>query len=324
VAHVLALYEELRRNLVVRSARRSKVRSIFMLAVVFLYTVLVVPLFALTIVIAPLNPIWTALGVRNHFYPVDLVQKFYARGFLFLCGVRVYWHGMEHIDYTTSTIGMFSHASNLDPFIVASGPLAFKWIGKKSLFKIPVIGWLLTGLQHIAIERENREKAIASLQRAAEIVSKHRRCIAVSPEGTRSKSGRIQDFKKGAFHTAMQLRVPVTPLLVDGAYDLWPSGAIFTVPGSVHVYVLQPLPIGPQDDYNSLASKVRRKFLEANLRTAREAAKALTTAGRNSKAAAEKNVEKWNFLLWSLWLPVCYAALYLIYRGAAIAVKSVL
>jgi len=52
----------------------------------------------------------------------------------------VYADGLENIDTYHSTVGMFSHGSNLDPFIVASGPLAFKWVGKKVLFRIPILG----------------------------------------------------------------------------------------------------------------------------------------------------------------------------------------
>lgn len=172
VSHILALYEDLRKNLVVRTGRQSKLRIYWNLLIFMIYTLLSIPLMALSILLQLLTPLWDAIGLRNHFYPVDLCQKFFARGFLFLCGIRVVFHGLENVEYNSSTIGMFSHASNLDPVLVASGPLAWKWIGKRSLFRIPVIGWLLSGLQHIPIDRENREKAIQSLQKAAEIVKR--------------------------------------------------------------------------------------------------------------------------------------------------------
>lgn len=172
VSHVLAMYEDLRKNLVVRTGRPAKLRIYLNLLLFAVYTLLSIPLMALSILLQLLTPLWTAIGLRNHFYPVDLCQKFFARGFLFLCGIRVVFHGLQNVQYDASTIGMFSHASNLDPVIVASGPLAWKWIAKKSLFRIPVIGWMLSGLQHIPIERENREKAIKSLQKAAEIVKR--------------------------------------------------------------------------------------------------------------------------------------------------------
>lgn len=317
ISHILALYEELRRNLVIRTGKRNKFQAVLLMIAVFLYTCFAMPLMALTVPMQIFQPFWNALGMRNHFYPVDLCQKWYSRGFLALCGVRVTFHGLDQIDDKNAVIGMFSHASNLDPVIIASGPLAWKWIGKKSLFKIPVVGWLLTGLQHIAIERENREKAIKSLQKAAEIVHKYKRCIAVSPEGTRSKSGRLQDFKKGAFHTAMQVSVPIIPLLLDGAYDLWPSGALFVQPGMVHVHVLKPIPVTPKDDYNALASTLRRTFLESNLITAKQAiANGGITTTKGEKVA--------DFTIWALWVPTGYAVLYLMVTATIAAIKLIL
>ena len=238
-----------------------------------------------------------------------------------MSGVRVVWHGLEHIDYSASTIGMFTHASNLDPFVVASGPLAFKWIGKKSLFRIPVIGWLLTGLQHISIDRSHREKAIESLRRAAEIVVRERRCIAVSPEGTRSRTGRLADFKKGAFHTAMQVGVPITPLLVEGAYDLWPSGALFALPGTVHVYVLQPIPVGKGDSYNSLASTVRRACLDANLQHARHAQAQEKALGRAD--AAREQLDSYREPQGDFHFGLAFAFAPAFYAAAFFAIKAI-
>jgi hypothetical protein len=169
--HILDLYEDLRKHLAVKTRKRAMIYDIGTLLLCLSYTAVFVPFFCIALALSYFNPLWTALfNARNHFQPVDLIQKFYARGFLFLCQIKVTWIGTEYVNYDASTLGMFSHASNLDPIIVASGPLAWKWIGKKSLFRIPVIGWLLSALEHIPIERENREKAIASLKKAAEII----------------------------------------------------------------------------------------------------------------------------------------------------------
>lgn len=317
VTHVVALYEELRRNLVVRAQRRSKVAAIITVVVVLLYTAVSIPLICLSIALDPLNSLWTRLfDASPHFFPVDLVQKVYARGFLFICGIDVEWAGLEKVIYDQSTIGMFSHASNLDPVIVASGPLAWKWVGKKSLFRIPVIGQVFAGLHHIPIERENRAEAISSLARAAEIIREHRRCVAVSPEGTRSRTGRIQDFKKGAFHMAMQVGVPITPLLIEGAYELWPSGAIFAQPGTVTVAFLDPIMIAAEDTYVTLASKVRRSFLAALLQSAQTQV-ADFEAGRRATKLGRAYVD---YTVHTMWLPVCYALLYLLYA----AIRSVI
>ena len=143
-----------------------------------------------------LHPALRRVGVRNHFLPIDLVQKHYCRGFLYLCGVEVRWEGLDRVNYEQPVVGMFSHASNMDPMILASGPLAYKWIAKHSLFRIPLFGWTLAGWGHYPINRSNMESAKQSLAHAARSIHRYRRCLAVSPEGTRSKTGRLQDFKK--------------------------------------------------------------------------------------------------------------------------------
>ena len=148
-----------------------------------------------------LHPALRRLGLRNHFLPIDVVQKLYCRGFLYLCGVEVRWLGLERLDYAQPVVGMFSHASNMDPMILASGPFAYKWIAKDSLFRIPLLGWTLKGWGHYPINRSNVDLAKQALAKAATNIHRYQRCLAVSPEGTRSKTGRLQDFKK-VVHTA--------------------------------------------------------------------------------------------------------------------------
>lgn len=157
---------------------------------------------------------------------------------------------------------MFTHASNLDPVIVASGPYAFKWIAKRSLFRVPFFGWTLAGWGHIAIDRNDRTKAMTSLQHAVHIIHKYQRCLAISPEGTRSKTGRLQDFKKGPFHTSMAINNPIIPILIIGAYELWPPGQLFPIAGEVRVRLLTPILIQRDEDHNQLSQRVRRAMLE--------------------------------------------------------------
>lgn len=122
------------------------------------------------------------------------------------------------------------------------------------------------------------------------------------------------DFKKGAFHTALQVAVPITPLLLEGAYDLWPSGALFVSPGTTHVWFLEQIAVDPKkDNYNALASKVRRRFLEANLASARLSLAAGGTSGTGAASKKDPNTSTSSFGVWSLWLPLSYLALYLMY-----------
>jgi 1-acyl-sn-glycerol-3-phosphate acyltransferase len=219
------------------------------------------------------------------------VQKHYCRGFLWLCGVEVSWEGLEGVDYSRPVVGMFSHASNLDPMIVASGPLAFKWIAKDSLFRIPLFGWTLAGWGHFAINRRSLQQAKLSLQAAARQIHRYGRCLAVSPEGTRSKTGRLQEFKKGPFHTAIAVGLPVVPIVIRGNFQLWPPNQLFPVSGRVVVSLLPAIERREGEGHAQLSSRVRRAMLQA-------------TAQQPQHARPYSNS-----VLYVLWLPVTLALL---------------
>lgn len=141
---------------------------------------------------------------------------------LVIGGVRVHVEGEEHMRTDRNCLVMFSHASNLDPPIIGSGLLdAKKWVGKRALFCIPFIGWAMWLFGHISVDRRDRQKAIESLKSALVMVKKYKRGIAISPEGTRSNTGRLLDFKKGPFYLAEEVRLPISPMVIIGAYELW-------------------------------------------------------------------------------------------------------
>jgi len=244
-----------------------------------------------------LHPLFRAFGVQNNNLPLDVIQKLYARGFLQLSGINVVCEGLENVNVESNTLALFSHASNLDPFIVAGcGPYAFKWIGKKELFKIPILGWVLYLLGHISIDRSDRTKAIASLNEAVVKIHKWHRSIAISPEGTRSKSGRITDFKKGPFHIIKQVGLPMTPIIIIGAFDLWPPGAIFTSSGTITLRYLPQIKIQESDDVTSLMSRARRTMLQG----------AALPLDKSAKPYCDNRIGL-------LFLLICYATLFLIF-----------
>lgn len=139
---------------------------------------------------------------------------------------------------------------------------AFKWVGKQSAFCLPIIGWLAYAWGHIPINRSNLEAARSSLSSAAAQIKEYGRSLGISPEGTRSRSGRLLDFKKGPFHTALALQLPITLLLIDGAFQLWPPGQLFTSAGTVVVRVLPPAHVKDGETVEELSKRIRRTFLK--------------------------------------------------------------
>ncbi len=109
-----------------------------------------------------------------------------------------------------------NHESALDIWVLVEYlPRNVRFIAKRELFRIPVFGWYLRLGGHIPVDRGNHGQAVQSLRDAAAAVRAGTSLI-VFPEGTRSRDGRVQPFKKGPFALAMEAGVPVVPVAVSG------------------------------------------------------------------------------------------------------------
>ncbi len=111
-----------------------------------------------------------------------------------------------------------NHESFVDILLISHVPMEMKWLSKSEFFKIPVVGWAMRLIKDIRLERGDRKSGVEALQecrdRLADKVS-----VMIFPEGTRSKSGELQDFRDGAFRLAIQAGVSILPLAVLGTRD---------------------------------------------------------------------------------------------------------
>src|SRR5712691_10278017 len=113
-----------------------------------------------------------------------------------------------------------NHQSILDilALFVALKERPFVFAAKSELFKVPFIGWHLKLAGYVEVDRDNRERAIASYAKAARQIRERGAVVAVYSEGTRSVDGTILPFKKGAFTFAIASQVPIVPVAVDGGH----------------------------------------------------------------------------------------------------------
>ena len=119
---------------------------------------------------------------------------------------------------------MVNHTSGLDILVLlAMSPRPCHFLAKHTLFNFPFFGWGMRALGMIPVDRTNREKAIASLDRVARRVQRGD-CIVIFPEGTRSKDGEMLPFKKGGFVVANQRGLPILPIGISGAAETLPTG----------------------------------------------------------------------------------------------------
>jgi 1-acyl-sn-glycerol-3-phosphate acyltransferase len=152
-----------------------------------------------------------------------------------------------------------NHGSALDiPVLFAALPVDFRFLHKRSLYLVPVVGQYLYLAGHIGIHRRNAFKARHDLARAAERI-RGGISVLVFPEGTRSRDGRVARFKRGSFALAIQAGVPVVPVSLAGIKGLAPSGVLSLKEGTVVLTVHPAISTAglTSDDAHDLAVRVQ-------------------------------------------------------------------
>src|ERR1043165_47837 len=130
--------------------------------------------------------------------------------------------GRSNFEAGKPYVVMSNHASLIDvPAMCLAVPGSLRMVTKEEMTKVPIWGRAIVASGFVPVDRKNREKAIAQLERAKERLATGI-SIWVSPEGTRSRDGKLAAFKKGGFHVARDLGVPIIPAWIDGAADILP------------------------------------------------------------------------------------------------------
>ena len=189
------------------------------------------------------------------------VTKLFSAGILLISGVKVKTHGLENINGKGPFIFVSNHISQFDIIALQfTIPLKAGFVFKKELAKIPVFGWQLMSGPHIMIDRSNAEKALKSIHKARHKMKTKSVSMILFPEGTRSKDGNLQSFKRGAFHLASQVNYPIIPVTVRDSDKLLPKGSLKIKKGIINLYFSEPVMttnIETRNDELELMTKVR-------------------------------------------------------------------
>jgi 1-acyl-sn-glycerol-3-phosphate acyltransferase len=173
--------------------------------------------------------------------------------------------GREKLENAGPFVVVVNHQSFADLIAMCFLDHPTKYLGKASVFSVPIFGWALRVAGEVPVERGNRasgREALAKLGRWLE------RGVSVGlfPEGTRSESGAIGPFKLGAFRLAIEHQRPVAPVVLTGAREVLPKGSmIFEDEATIRLRVLDPIPTTgmKEDQVQALADEVRAKMLAA-------------------------------------------------------------
>lgn len=171
---------------------------------------------------------------------VHVIISLWSRMILAISGVRVLVSGVENIPRDRPVVILSNHQGAFDiPLLQGYIPVQFRWVAKKSLFKIPIVGWSMSLAGYIAIERERASKAFRSIDAAARKIASGT-SVLVFPEGTRSATGELLPFKKGAFLLVSKSGAPIVPVAVSGTKDIMKKGSLRISSATVSITIGKP------------------------------------------------------------------------------------
>ncbi len=188
----------------------------------------------------------------------------YARGVLrtgrFLLGLPVRVTGREHLAGRTPRVYMANHVSFLDgPLLYILVPESLRVILKKSLFRIPILGPAMKYAGFVPVDRRGGRRGKSAIERASSLMRSENLSFLIFPEGTRSRDGRLQAFRRGGFFLARGAGAPIVPVSICGAFRIMPRGHWVPRRGGVDITFHAPVDTegaAPQD-MDALMEKVR-------------------------------------------------------------------
>jgi 1-acyl-sn-glycerol-3-phosphate acyltransferase len=178
-------------------------------------------------------------------------------------GIRTRVEGLENLDLQKTAIYCANHQSAMDiPILFVNLPVQFRFVAKRSLFKMPFLGWHLKRSGHIPVDRERPREAMRSLDEAAQKI-RAGSSVILFPEGHRSRDGKIGPFKSGSFYLAIQSGVPVVPITLNGTRAVLKPDTYHVRAGRTEMIVHPPIPTCAltRQDVEALSEKVRAQIV---------------------------------------------------------------
>lgn len=176
---------------------------------------------------------------------------------------RTSFSGVQHIQNGRTYVIVANHQSLGDILVLFGLFKHYKWVSKRSIFKVPFIGWNMFLNDYVGLNRGDKE----SIAKMLDECRQHLRAgssVMLFPEGTRSTDGQMKPFKHGAFTLAKELGLDVVPIVIDGTRDALPKQGLLlrqTQPLDIRVHVLEPVSHDAAGDARSLSELVHDKML---------------------------------------------------------------
>ena len=165
----------------------------------------------------------------------------WSPGLFWAAGAWVEAEGLDNVDFSQPHVFAVNHQSMFDiPAMFVALPVNLHFVAKKELFSVPFLGWYMKAAGMIPVDRKNGPEAVDTLKRAASRVASGESVLAFV-EGTRSRTGVIGPFKKGAFMLAISAGVPVVPVAIEGARRALPPDGFGVRPERIRIRLGTPI-----------------------------------------------------------------------------------
>ena len=182
--------------------------------------------------------------------------------------LQIHVEGREHLEAHRPCVFANNHQHVLDPLPISEVyPPNTVVAAKIELRRTPLLGWVFDRSANVWIDRSNREASIASLQEVGERMKRDNINMWIFPEGRLNQEERgLQPFKKGAFRTAIELGVPIVPVVFSPYYFLNIERRRLR-PGHIWIRVLEPIPTAQltTDDVSYLLEETYQQMHQAYL-----------------------------------------------------------
>ncbi len=221
-----------------------------MIRSVFVYLLAV-----LTYIVGSTIALVISIFVKNKHRPFQIAARLWSKFLASISGIKITVSGLENIDKDKPYIIAANHQGAVDIILaLAYLPVFFRFAIKKELFKIPIFGWYLKKAGYFSVDRKIILSTFKLIQTIKDI-TKDGDSVLIFPEGTRSKTGELGEFKRGSL-LAAKGTIPVVPVAISGSFNIMPRGTWYIHKHPIKLSIAKPININLEDDYSAKVKQV--------------------------------------------------------------------